>query len=109
MRKPCESLENYHRRKLKEAIEYLYSDKAAKEGLVRIANMEQEIGSYIACCSGMLLQYVNPLTEYDITSVLVALKGNLNFEDKGQENTKPCKYDNSEVVNVYKLDWKGDL
>lgn len=102
-----EPKKNYHQRKLKEALEYLYPDESSRKDLVRKINMEQEFGSWIYCCSGILLEHVTPITDYDLTSVILALKDNLNFEDVGQCNTKTVKFKDSESVNPYKLEWRS--
>lgn len=98
-------LKSYHQRKLKEALEYLYPTEESRKDLVRKVNMEQEFGSWIACCSSALLGEVTPVTDYDLTSVIIALKGELNFKDDGQCNTVKVKFKNSNSINPYKLEW----
>lgn len=81
----------YHQRKLKDALEYLYSDKDSRKELIRIANMETEIGGWIDACSGILLTEVEPLVDYNAQSLLIVLKNNgkaANFLDEGQCNTE---------------------
>jgi len=99
------NLKRYHQRKLKEALEYLYPDEKSRKDLVRKINMEQEFGSWVACCSGMLLSEVTPITDYDLTSVIIALKDTLNFVDEGQCNTKPVTWKDSDSINPYRLEW----
>lgn len=99
-----ESKEQYHKRKLREALEYLYpaDNKANRHDLCRIANVETVIGSYIGCCSNALLQEVAPISDYQIDSVIIALRGNLNFKDDGV-------LDHTEKVSCYKRNWKPNL
>ena len=81
----------YHQRKLRDALVYLYPDKESRKELIRIANMETEIGSWIDCCSGILLEDVEPLVDYNVQSLLIVLKNNgkaANFLDEGQCNTE---------------------
>ena len=94
----------YHERKLREALDYLYpaDNKTNRYELCRIANVETVIGSYIGCCSNALLQEVEPVSDYQIDSVIIALRGDLNFKDDGE-------VDHTEKVSCYKRTWKPDL
>ena len=79
----------YHERKLREAIEYLYPDAESRKDLVRKANNETKIGSCIDCGSELLLTEVPPVVDYSVQSVLMVLKGVKNVEDVGQSSTEP--------------------
>ncbi|AUR87474.1 hypothetical protein NVP1101O_063 [Vibrio phage 1.101.O._10N.261.45.C6] len=86
-----ESKENYHYRKLKEALNHLYPNKESRKELIRIANMETEIGSFIDAGSGILLTEVEPLVDYNVQSLFIVLKNKgcaANFVDEGQCNTE---------------------
>lgn len=98
------SKEQYHKRKLREALDYLYpaNNKANRHDLCRIANVESVIGSYIGCCSNALLQEVEPISDYQIDSVIIALRGILNFKDDGA-------IDHTDKVICYKRNWKPSL
>jgi len=99
-----ESQEHYHQRKLREALDYLYParDKSKRQDLCRVANVETVFGSYIDCCSNALLQEVDPISDYQIDSIIIALRGDLNFKDDGE-------IDHTERVSCYKRTWKPNL
>lgn len=79
---------DYHEKKLRDAIEYLYPDDESKLELVRKTNNETKIGSFIDCGSEILLTEVPPVVLYSIQSVLMAMKGVSNVVDEGQSSTE---------------------
>jgi hypothetical protein len=88
-------LKVYHQKKLKEAIDYLYPKNIGyrskeREKLLRVTNRETQIGSFIDCGSDILCGTIDPMVSYELDSLLIALKGGLNFVDDGLSNSKVC-------------------
>ena len=88
----------YHEKKLREAIEYLYPDDKSLIELARKANNETKIGSFIDCGSEILLTEVPPVVPYSVQSVLMVMKGVINFIDDGHYST--------EKVGTHGAKWK---
>ena len=93
MKKIWETSKQYHQRKLKDAIEYLYpknldKDSPERDELLRITNRETEIGSFIDTGSDIICGTIDPMVRYELDSLLIALKGNLNFVDDGLSNSE---------------------
>ena len=88
----------YHKKKLREAIQYLYPDDKSLIELARKANNETKIGSCIDCGSELLLTEVPPVVPYSVQSVLMVMKGVINAIDNGQSST--------EKVGTHGAKWK---